>query len=312
MALKQVIEIYELLDSAEVNGETVASLLKKRGVDEVEVKSIRGEKGKTDSIKVWIPGLKGKRSGGPSPTLGVIGRLGGIGARPEMIGLVSDADGAIAALSVALKLADMKERGDRLPGDVILATHVCPNAPTLPHEPVPFMGSPVDMKSLNDHEVDPEMEAILSIDTTKGNRIINQRGFAVSPTVKEGYILRVNEDLLRIMEITTGRRPSVFAITTQDVTPYGNDLFHLNSIMQPCVATQAPVVGVAITAESVVPGSATGASHVVDIEEAVRFIIEVAKNFGKGQCGFYDEEEFKRIVELYGSMRHLQTLGGKR
>jgi hypothetical protein len=312
MALKQVIEIYELLDSAEVNGEAVASLLKKRGVDEVEVKSIRGEKGKTDSIKVWIPGLKGKRSGGPSPTLGVIGRLGGIGARPEMIGLVSDADGAIAALSVALKLADMKERGDRLPGDVILATHVCPNAPTLPHEPVPFMGSPVDMKSLNDHEVDPEMEAILSIDTTKGNRIINQRGFAVSPTVKEGYILRVNEDLLRIMEITTGRRPSVFAITTQDVTPYGNDLFHLNSIMQPCVATQAPVVGVAITAESVVPGSATGASHVVDIEEAVRFIIEVAKNFGKGQCGFYDEEEFKRIVELYGSMRHLQTLGGKR
>jgi hypothetical protein len=242
----------------------------------------------------------------------VIGRLGGIGARPEMIGLVSDADGAIAALSVALKLADMKERGDRLLGDVIVATHVCPNAPTLPHEPVPFMGSPVDMKSLNDHEVDPEMEAILSIDTTKGNRIINQRGFAVSPTVKEGYILRVNEDLLRIMEITTGRRPSVFAITTQDVTPYGNDLFHLNSIMQPCVATQAPVVGVAITAESVVPGCATGASHAVDIEEVVRFIIEVAKNFGKGQCGFYDEKEFKRIVELYGSMRHLQTLGGKR
>jgi hypothetical protein len=312
MALKQVIEIYELLDSSKVNGETVASLLKKRGVDEVEVRSIQGERGKTDSIKIWISGSKGKRSGGPSPTLGVIGRLGGIGARPEMIGLVSDADGAIAALSIALKLADMRERGDRLPGDVILATHICPNAPTLPHEPVPFMGSPVDMKSLNDHEVDPKMEAILSIDTTKGNRIINQRGFAISPTVKEGYILKVNEDLLGIMEITTGRRPSVFAITTQDVTPYGNDLFHLNSIMQPCVATQAPVVGVAITAESVVPGCATGASHAVDIEEAVRFVIEVAKNFGKGQCWFYDEKEFKKIVELYGSMRHLQTLGGKR
>ena len=63
------------------------------------------------------------------------------------------------------------------------------------------MGSPVDMKSLNEHEVDPRMEAILSIDTTKGNRVINQRGFAISPTVKEGYILRVSEDLLRIMEI---------------------------------------------------------------------------------------------------------------
>ena len=311
MALKQVMEVCELLDSAKVNGEQVASLLKKRGADKVEVKSIRGEKGKTDSIKVWIPGSRGKRSGGNFPTLGVIGRLGGVGARPEMIGLVSDSDGAITALSVALKLADMKQQGDTLPGDVIVATHVCPDAPTMPHEPVPFMGSPVDMKSLNDHEVDPNMEAILSIDTTKGNRISNQRGFAISPTVKEGYILRVSEDLLSIMEITTGRRPFVFAITTQDITPYGNGLFHLNSIMQPAVATQAPVVGVAITAESVVPGSATGASHIVDIEEAVRFSIEVAKKYGMGQCRFYDEEEFKRIVELYGSMHHLQTLGGK-
>jgi hypothetical protein len=229
-----------------------------------------------------------------------------------MIGLVSDADGAIAALSIALKLADMNERGDVLPGDVIVATHICPDAPTTPHEPVPFMGSPVDMKSLNDHEVDPQMDAILSIDTTKGNRIINQRGFAISPTAKEGYILKVSEDLLRIMETTTGRRPSVFAITTQDITPYGNELFHLNSIMQPSVATHAPVVGIAITAESVVPGCATGASHIVDIEEVVRFSIEVAKNFGLGKCQFYDEGEFRRIVDLYGPMRHLQTLGGKK
>ncbi|RPJ08854.1 MAG: DUF1177 domain-containing protein, partial [Deltaproteobacteria bacterium] len=211
--------------------------------------------------------------------------------------------------SVALKLADMKERGDSLPGDVIVATHICPNAPTTPHAPVPFMGSPVDMKSLNTHEVDPEMEAILSIDTTKGNRIINQRGFALSPTVKEGYILKVSQDLLTLMEIATGRRPSVFAITTQDITPYGNGLYHLNSIMQPCVATQAPVVGVAVTAESVVPGCATGASHIVDIEEAVRFSIEVAKSFGARKCQFYDEEEFTRMVGLYGSMGHLQTLG---
>jgi len=312
MALKQVIEIYELLDSAKANGEKVASLLKKRGIHDIEVVPIQGEKGKTDSIKVWIPGSKGKKSGGSAPTLGVIGRLGGVGARPQMIGLVSDADGAIASLSIALKLADMKEQGDVLPGDVIVATHICPDAPTTPHHPVPFMGSPVEMKSLNDHEVDAQMDAILSIDTTKGNRIINQRGFAISPTVKEGYILKVSEDLLRIMEITTGRRPFVFAITTQDITPYGNDLFHLNSIMQPCVATQASVVGVAITAESMVPGCATGASHTTDIEEAVRFSIEVAKHFAAGQCRFHDEQEFKRIVALYGPMNHLQTLGGKR
>jgi len=312
MALKQVIEIYELLDDAKINGEAVASLLKERGIGDVEVRSIEGERGKTDSIKIAIPGSAGKKSRGHSPTLGVIGRLGGVGARPQMIGLVSDADGALTALSIALKLADMKKRGDVLPGDVIITTHICPNAPVTPHEPVPFMGSPVEMKSLNDLEVDLQMDAILSIDATKGNRIINQRGFAISPTVKEGYILRVSEDLLGIMEITTGKRPSVFAITTQDITPYGNGLFHLNSIMQPCVATHAPVAGVAITTESVVPGCATGANHVVDIEEAVRFSVEVAKHFGAGKCRFYDEEEFKTMVDLYGPMRHLQTLGGKR
>lgn len=311
MALKQVIEIYELLDSPRANGERVASLLKNRGLHDVEVVPIQGEKGKTDSIKVRIPGSKGRKSGGGAPTLGVIGRLGGVGARPQMIGLVSDADGAIASLSMALKLADMKKQGDILPGDVIVATHVCPEAPTIPHDPVPFMGAPVEMKTLNDHEVDPQMDAILSIDTTKGNRIINQRGFAVSPTVKEGYILKVSEDLLRIMEITTGRLPSVFAITTQDITPYGNDLFHLNSILQPSVATRAPVVGLAITTETVVPGCATGASHETDIEEAVRFLVEVAKYFPAGQCRFYDEEEFKKLVDLYGPMNHLQTLGGK-
>jgi hypothetical protein len=46
---------------------------------------------------------------------------------------------------MALKLADMKEQGD-----VIVVTHTCPNAPTTPHEPVPFMGSPVDMKRPSD------------------------------------------------------------------------------------------------------------------------------------------------------------------
>jgi hypothetical protein len=58
-----------------------------------------------------------------------------------------------------------------------------------------------------------------------------------------------------------------------------------------------------------VPGCATGASHLVDIETAARFCIEVAKAFGQGKCQFYDEQEFSRITKLYGSMRHLGTLG---
>jgi hypothetical protein len=171
------------------------------------------------------------------------------------------------------------------------------------------MGSPVDTAVMNRLEVERAMDAILSIDTTKGNRIVNHRGIAISPTAKAGWVLRVSDDLLDILQVVTGRLPVVLPITTQDITPYGNDLYHINSIMQPTTATDAPVVGVAITAETPVPGCATGASHEVDIELAVRFSVEVAKRFGQGKCGFYDESEFSRILRLYGPLTHLQTLG---
>jgi hypothetical protein len=233
-------------------------------------------------------------------------------ASPHRIGLVSDADGAITALAAALKITEMRTHGDILPGTVMVATHLSPCSPIIPHKPVPFMNSPISVEVMNRHEVDLAMEAILSVDTTKGNRIINHKGFAISPTVKDGYILRVSEDLLDIMQTVTGRLPVVFPVTTQDITPYGNSLYHLNSIMQPATATHAPVVGVAITSEVPVPGCSTGANHPLDIELAARFCLEVAKAFGQGRCAFYDKDEFKRMTRLYGSMERLKSSGKKR
>ncbi len=307
--LKQVMEIHELLDSATVTGQRVVELLRSRGLEKTEYETIVGAKGSTDFIRVLVPGRQGRSAGGSAPTLGVIGRLGGIGARPERIGLVSDGDGAIAALSVALKLADMQSNGDHLLGDLMIRTHICPQAPTRPHDPVPFMDSPVDMATMNQHEVTNEMDAILTIDTTKGNRILNHRGFAITPTVKDGYILRIAEDLVGLMEMVTGQSAQVLPITTQDITPYGNGVYHVNSILQPCVATDAPVVGVAITAQTAVPGCATGASHEVDIELAARYCLEVAKAFGERACAFHDQDEYQHLVKLYGSMRHLRSMG---
>ena len=309
MSLKHAMEAFELLDDANITGEKVIQLFE--GYEHIEASSdtVPGEKGSTDFIKILIKGVNGKSSGGSAKTFGIVGRLGGIGARPSRIGLVSDADGAVSAVAIATKLADMSEKGDRLPGDVYVTTHICPNAPTEPHEPVDFMGSPVDILTMNKYEVLPEMDAILSIDTTKGNKIINHKGIALSPTVKEGYVLKFSNDLLRIMEMTTGNPPVTFAVTTQDITPYGNGVYHINSILQPAVATDAPVVGLAITAESAVPGCGTGASHEVDIAQAIRFTIEVAKEYTSGVTTFYDEKEFNHLVELYGSMKILQTLG---
>ena len=310
MLIKQIIETFDVLDSSTVTGKDVENYLRGIKADaDIEVYELKGPKGSTDMVKVRIPGTRGKTNGGDAPTIGLLGRLGGIGARPEMIGFVSDGDGALAAIAAAAKLLDMQNKGAYLEGEVFLSTQICPHAPTAPHKPVPFMGSPVEMSQVNREEVSPELDAILSVDTTKGNRVINTRGFAISPTVKEGYILRTSEDLLEQMQITTGRLPYVFPLATQDITPYGNNVHHLNSVLQPCTATDAPVVGVAITTEVMVPGCATGASHFADVEEAARFMLEVAKYFGKGDLKFYDEEEYELLKKLYGPMNHLQTLG---
>lgn len=310
MVLKHLMELYDILDHAEASGEKVKEYL--IGIDpnaDVETYPVKGAKGYTDMVRVRVPGKNGKSSGGTTPTIGLLGRLGGIGARPEVTGFVSDGDGALAALSAAAELLSMRQRGDALNGDVFISTHVCPNAPTLPHKPVPFMDSPVSMAEMNREEVDDSLDAILCVDTTKGNRICNKRGIAVSPTVKEGYILRVSEDILSVMEIVTGELPCVFALSMQDITPYGNGLYHLNSILQPSTATKAPVVGVAITTETIVPGCASGATHFNDVETAARFMLETAKAYGEGRCRFYDENEYQKLIALYGPMDHIQTLG---
>ncbi len=111
------------------------------------------------------------------------------------------------------------------------------------------------------------------------------------------------------MQTTTGKLPVVFPLSIQDVTPYGNDVYHINSILQPATATKAPVVGIAITTETAVPGCATGASNPFDLEQTGRFVLAVAKEFGRGGCKLYDEAEFNHLLDLYGSLQHFETLG---
>lgn len=306
MLLKEILEVYELLDRPGKPGKSILDLFVKTGASQVVLKEIKEKRGSTEFIKIVVPGTSGKLKKGKTETLGVIGRLGGVGARPEVIGFVSDGDGALTVLSVALKLSRMVKLGDCFEGDVIITTHICTNAPTSQHKPVPFMGSPVDSAIMNKYEVDKNMDSILSVDTSRGNRIINNTGFAISPTVKEGYILRISEDLLKTMEQTTGKLAVTFPITTQDITPYNNGIYHFNSIMQPAVATNAPVVGVAITSEVPVAGSTTGVSNAAQIDAVGRFIIEVVQGFGKNTCKFYDKKEFALIVKKYGSLRFLQ------
>ena len=66
MLVKEIIDLYEILDSAYASGAKVAEFLKNIRPDcKVSVETIQGKKGKTtDVVKVLIPGKNGKTKGG--------------------------------------------------------------------------------------------------------------------------------------------------------------------------------------------------------------------------------------------------------
>ncbi|EGF6521809.1 DUF1177 domain-containing protein [Salmonella enterica] len=315
MSSKFVSIIYELLDEPGVNGQKIVDELTALGATSATITTtpvsyeIPEDTTQTcDFIRVVIKGNNGKSAGSetPSPTMGIIGRLGAQQAQPARTGKVSDSDGSIVALATAMKLLDMSAKGAMPEGDVIITTHIATHVSITPHEPVDFMGMPVSSDTMNDYEVDDEMDAILSVDTSKGNSIIKHRGIAISATAKEGYILRVAPDLVKLLEYATGKPAKTFPITTQDITRYNNGIYHFNSIMQPHVATTAPVVGLAITAGAIVPGCETGASYESELTDATVFAVELAKQFTLKKAEFYDADEYQLLLARYGSMTVLQ------
>jgi hypothetical protein len=303
--LGEIIEAAAIVDRADTGGGVLDESLRRRGYAGLEVVRLTGEQGATDFVRARFPGRRGRTTGGQAPTLGIVGRLGAAGYRPEQIGMVSDADGALVAVALMFKLAAMRAAGDEPDGDVIVATHLCPLGVGGRGG---MMGAPVPGDRLLELEVLPEMEAVLSVDATKNNRVINRRGFALSPTVKEGAILPPAPDLLEIMSRVTGRPPAVFAVSVYDIAG-ARGLPRINSILLPATRTAAPVVGVALTTETAVPGTATGANQPADLEAAARFCLEVAKDFGRGRCAFFDAEHFAAFTARYGPLRALQGAG---
>jgi len=303
MSLQTTLVTYEALDSATVNGQSIVKMFAPFSEFNVTVKvtTVNDEPPEdptktVDFVSILIPGTNGKSVGGTARTLGVIGR-----------------NGAIGAIATALKLAQMKRAGDDLPGDVIVTTHIATDVSMSFNDGVAFMGMPVSSETMNIYEVSSAMDAILSIDASKGNSIIKHRGFALTPTAMQGYILRMSPDLVKVMESTTGRAAVTLPISQQDITPYDNGLYHFNSIMQPHIATKAPVVGVAVTAQSVAGGSDSSANHETDIAEVVRFCVEVAKRFTVAStdnpCEFYNAAEWSKIRGMYPDLSVFQTSG---
>ena len=107
MLIRQVLDLFDLLDSPKASGKLIREYFLALGAEDVRVTVLGSGDKTTDCICIFVRGENGKASGGKAPTLAILGRLGGVGARPERIGFVSDGDGCLAALAAGAKLVDM-------------------------------------------------------------------------------------------------------------------------------------------------------------------------------------------------------------
>ena len=305
--LREILDVLEFLDDARNSANPFCALLPE-GDQTVEITPFESDLGQTDFIKIFFPGRSGKSAGGEAPTTGIIGSNGGIRLPGDYPGLASDADGCIVGLACALRLARMRQRDQQLSGDVLISTHICQQAHPAPHDPFPFVMSPLPSSEKHPRLVDKRMDAILTPETCKGNKMVSHLGFAVTPPVCEGFILRVHESILHIMEMVTGRAPIVFPITMQDVTPYELGVHHICGMVLPSIFSTAPVVGVPLVTEIQTHPAATGVQQPMVLESAARFCMEVATAFGNGDCQFYYPDDFDGMVKNFGEIRGWQQL----
>ena len=75
MLYKELIELFDMLDSASASGSEVVEYF--RSIDpmcQVETYPLEGPKGHTDMVRILIPGKNGKSKGGNAGTIGILGR----------------------------------------------------------------------------------------------------------------------------------------------------------------------------------------------------------------------------------------------
>lgn len=290
---------YDLLSQHNINCNTLISILRSHGLQDVTVnRVVANNHAYSDFLRILIPGSAGKQRGMHAPTLGIVGRLSGIKLQSQPLSLVSDADGAIAAIALALKLAALQASGEGPLGDVIITTQLALHASASHHSPASLTMSPIDTLTACRMEVDPQMDAVVSISVCRATHWVNTDGIAITPPVKEGLILPPCDSLLHLMESVTGMQPVVFPLSSYDITPANNGLYHVNSMMQPSLATAAPVIGLALTSVNLVPGTTPRHNDLLDVELAIRFTLELIYGFTSGNISLYDDQQFELAKKL--------------
>lgn len=205
MLFKHLIELYELLDSPQASGAIVADYLK--AIDPectVETYPLEGPKGITDMVRVRIPGAHGKSSGRRRADHRSARPLGRFGSTSRTHRIRIRRRWRTHRARLRRKAARHAQERRRSTWRRI-REHAC--VPACAHHAAQTRAvhglCPRPPRPSMPKRSHPSSMPFLVVDTTKGNRIANNRGFAISPTVKQGVVMRVSEDLLGIAEIAT-------------------------------------------------------------------------------------------------------------
>lgn len=309
MLTREIIDAWSLIDRPDSGGDIISAYFATETTDPrllPEVHHVRAETGSTEVLRWTLPGSAGHANGGTAPTLAIVGRLGGTGVRPHKEGTVSDSDGAVIAVATALKLVRAIEYGEPTHGDVIIVTHICPDAPTRDHPVRGQMDSPVPIDELLSRFESPnQAAALISVDTTRSHYLLNHSGLAITPTLINGVLMRISDDLMNLLAEVTSEPPVALPITMQDITPMSSGLFRINSIMQPGNYFHGPMIGLASVSRHPIRGTTTGANRPENLETGARFCVEAARRFGCNSLLFVDDDQYQKFTSLYGDLSFL-------
>ncbi|ARM76926.1 DUF1177 family protein [Acidianus manzaensis] len=252
--------------------------------------------------------LKAYYGNGGKKRVEILGRLGAIQMKDSK-GLVSDADGAIVSLALILELINLKDKGITFDVDVSVVTNISLNAKLIPHKPFNFMIPLIDFNDALKEEVDPNADLILSIDSTKGNRLAKYDDFAITHVIKDGYILKLEDEVIDIYNRVTGHEVYMVPLTTGDLLPLDFNVYHISTLISPWLYTDSPVIGLATVSKQVVPGYVTGVLNMEMLEHTSRFCLEILKYVEK-EGKIYNEEELKEIEEKLGKSNLIRVKRG--
>ncbi|BCU71595.1 DUF1177 family protein [Stygiolobus caldivivus] len=300
MILESLIKTVSALETKNPK-QKILEIIKNRGV-EVEEINLKANNEDVTYLRFYVKNSKNR-------TVEVLGRLGAVQIN-NSIGLVSDADGAIVSLTVLLELLNLIENGFNIPINVTVITNVSTNAMLIPHQPFYFMVPLVGLEEAIKYEVDKKADTLISIDSTKGNKIAKYNDFAITHVIKEGYILRVTEEIIDIYTRVTNHEPYFIPLTTGDLTPLSFKVYHISTtLVSPWIYTDAAVLGVATVSAYPVPGYATGVMDINMLEHASRFILELIKYLNDKNLVYYDDE-LKELKEKIGNSNLLRFHSG--